>query len=139
MVCCFRQPWRVGKAIPLSLHLPLERPMGQAFPERPSPAQHTNLLSALQICIAFPNTYRVWKVGLGHTCLRDGRSEQSWNNRQPGWPSRWLALVGLWRPWHSICCGMHNEPESIFLPHTHPPLGCHIKQVALETELLAGL
>ena len=107
MVWCFRQPWRVGKAIPLSLHLPLERPMGQAFPERPSPAQHTNLLSALQICITFPNTYRVWKVGLDHTCLKDGRSEQSWNNRQPGVAQQvacfgWaLETVAQYLLWHA--------------------------------------
>lgn len=133
MVGCFRQPWRIGKPIPLSLHLPLERPMGRAFPERPSPAQLTDLLSALQICIAFPNTFRVWKVGLDQTCLKDGRSKQSWNKRQPGVAQQVARLVGLWRLWHSICCGLDNEPESILLPH------CHIKQVAVEKELLAGL
>lgn len=77
MVCRFQQPWGIGKAVPLRLHLPLERPTDQAFSKRLFLAQHTNLLSALQICTAFPNTYRVWKEGLDHTCLKDGRSEWS--------------------------------------------------------------
>lgn len=113
--------------------------MGRVFSERLSPSQLTTLPSALQICITFLNTHLVHLITPVSKMagVSDARTAAS-----PGWPSRWLADLGLGDHCTVSTVACPVSPSLYYLPHIQlwgavsngwPCLGI------LETEPLAGL